>query len=41
MGIFSRSTASRASEERKVACPRRDGPNDKSMLVSSSVLSRV
>lgn len=37
IGIFSRSANSRAVEERNVACPRRDGPNDKRVFVSSSV----
>lgn len=41
IGIFSRSTMSRAAEERKVACPRRNGPNDKRYCVSSSVFAEV
>ena len=41
IGILSRSTISRAAGERKVAWPRRDGPKDSKVRVSSSVFSNV
>ena len=39
IGIFSRSTMSRAAGERKVPWLRRDGPKDSKVCVSSSVFS--